>query len=36
MEWGKFMETEDRIVKQEEIDGVKILTVFLGLDHAFS
>ena len=36
MEWATFFETNDRIVKQEEIDGKFISTVFLGLNHDFS
>jgi len=37
-QWGQWFEshTAERIVKQEEIDGVKVSTVFLGLDHSFS
>lgn len=34
-EWGRFYETADSIVKQEEIGGVRISTVFLGIDHQF-
>jgi len=29
------MESGDRFVKQTEKDGVKVSTVFLGLDHRF-
>ncbi len=35
MEWAKWFENADRIVKQEEIGDVKVSTVFLGLDHSF-
>jgi hypothetical protein len=36
MEWAKWYETANRTVKQTEFpDGVKVSTVFLGLDHAF-
>lgn len=35
LKWGKWFETADRIVRRDEIDGVTISTVFLGLDHAF-
>lgn len=35
LKWGKWFETADRIVRRDEIDGVRISTVFLGLDHAF-
>lgn len=35
-EWGMFRENpENLIVKQETIKGVKISTVFLGLDHNY-
>ena len=36
LKWAKWFETADRIVRRDEIDGVRISTVFLGLDHAFS
>ena len=33
-EWARWFETvENRIIKQDEIRGVTISTVFLGLDH---
>jgi hypothetical protein len=32
-EWAKWFETSDRRVKVTAIDGVKVSTVFLGLDH---
>lgn len=37
LEWAKWYETHqsERIVKQTMIDGVKISTVFLGIDHSF-
>jgi len=36
LEWGKWMETADRHVADDELDGgVRVSTVFLGLDHAF-
>jgi hypothetical protein len=34
-EWGKSMEFPNRIIEQTEIQGIKISTVFLGIDHAF-
>lgn len=40
MEWGKFMESNEKLIKQEniEINGKKyfVSTVFLGTDHGFS
>lgn len=35
MEWAQWIETHERVVKQELIDQVKVSTVFLGLDHQF-
>lgn len=35
LEWGKFMESGDRIVAKTQIDEVLVSTVFLGLDHNF-
>lgn len=35
MTWGKWFETGDRIVKQEQVGDSKVSTVFLGLDHSF-
>lgn len=35
LKWGKWFETANRKVRQDEIDGVRISTVFLGLDHSF-
>ena len=36
LNWGLWMESKERIVKQEDIGSMKISTVFLGLDHSFS
>lgn len=40
LEWGKFMEGEERLIKQQNIEnnGKKyfVSTVFLGIDHGFS
>lgn len=33
--WGKFMESPERIIAQENIGDVFISTVFLGIDHSF-
>ena len=35
MTWAKFFESKERIVKQEEVNGYKVSTVFLGIDHNF-
>ena len=35
MEWAKQMEGKNRIVEQSQLGGVKVSTVFLGLDHSF-
>ncbi len=36
MEWGKMMENQNRIVKQETLpNGKFVSTVFLGIDHQF-
>lgn len=35
MLWAVWFETNNRIVKQETINGVKISTVFLGFDHNY-
>lgn len=35
LEWGRWMEKRDRVVAVSEWDGVKVSTVFLGLDHNF-
>ena len=34
-EWGQWFETADRRVAQETYNGVRISTVFLGIDHDF-
>ena len=38
MEWASFFENTDdeRIVKRTEINGFRVSTVFLGLDHGFN
>lgn len=33
--WGKWMQTADRKVRQEEVGDIWISTVFLGLDHQY-
>lgn len=35
MEWGEFMGSGNRIVAKDQIGGVRVSTVFLGLDHSF-
>lgn len=37
MEWGCFLEKHrlDRIVSREEINGLRVSTVFIGLDHSW-
>jgi len=35
MKWAKWFETADRHVRNEEIEDVRISTVFLGLNHAW-
>ena len=36
MTWAKFFKSPDRIVKQETLsNGIRVSTVFLGLDHNF-
>lgn len=35
-QWAQWFETTDRIVKQVSVNGAKVSTVFLGLDHNFS
>ena len=35
LKWAKWLETANRRVAKDNIDGVEISTVFLGLDHAF-
>jgi hypothetical protein len=36
-EWAQWLETSDerRVVARDEQEGVRVSTVFLGLDHAF-
>lgn len=36
IKWAKWFETADRVVRREEVDGVTISTVFLGLDHEYN
>lgn len=35
LEWVKWFETADRIVKSTMVNGIHISTVFLGIDHSF-
>lgn len=35
LEWSKWFETADRHIAKTEADGVKVSTVFLGLDHSY-
>lgn len=35
LEWGKWFETADRVVAQDEVGGHVVSTVFLGIDHNF-
>ena len=35
MEWGKWMGIANRIVSQEKVNGAKVSTIFLGIDHSF-
>lgn len=35
LEWGRMMESKDRIVAQEHIGNAFISTVFLGVDHGW-
>lgn len=35
MEWARFFQSPERIVKQEEVFGIKVSTVFLGIDHGW-
>lgn len=35
MTWARWLEKSDRVVAITERDGVKVSTVFLGLDHSF-
>jgi hypothetical protein len=34
-EWGIWFETADRIVAADKVGGVRVSTVFLGIDHNF-
>ena len=36
LEWGRYFETADKIVKQETVGDVRVSTVFLGIDHNWS
>lgn len=35
LKWGEWMETADRHIGDDKIKGVRVSTVFLGLDHQF-
>jgi hypothetical protein len=35
LEWGMWMQGPQRVVAKDEINGVRISTVFLGIDHRF-
>ncbi len=35
MKWGRFMEEADRHVAVTMVDGIRVSTVFLGLDHGW-
>ncbi len=35
MEWASWFETADRHVAQSEVNGKRVSTVFLGIDHSF-
>ena len=35
MEWAKWFETADRVVRKTEVGDAQISTVFLGIDHSF-
>lgn len=36
LEWAKWFDTADRIVKQDSLPGeVRVSTVFLGIDHGY-
>lgn len=35
MEWAKWFEQADRTVAKDDVNGVSVSTVFLGLNHAF-
>ena len=35
MEWGRWMETQDRHVAETRNEHIRVSTVFLGLDHRY-
>ena len=35
IKWAEWFENADRVVKCEEIEGVTVSTVFLGINHRF-
>lgn len=35
LEWGEWFETADRIAALDEMNGIRVSTVFLGLNHNF-
>lgn len=35
LDWARWFETAERRVAEDNIAGVRVSTVFLGLDHAF-
>lgn len=35
LKWGRWLAKAERHVAQDSIDGVRVSTVFLGLDHSF-
>jgi hypothetical protein len=35
-EWGRWMQTADRQLAEDVVGDVRVSTVFLGLDHAFT
>ena len=35
VEWGRWFETADRVVKKDTVGDVEVSTVFLGMDHSF-
>lgn len=35
LKWGEWFETADRRVAETDVDGVRVSTVFLGIDHNF-
>jgi len=36
LKWGRWMEEGDRHVAETMVEGVRVSTVFLGLDHSYS